>query len=49
MNEYALGQYINMTFMPFVPFIAGGVIAITLSLLFYLAIRDGFLKEDNDD
>lgn len=45
MNDYALGQFIYATFMPYVPLIAGGVIVFTLALLVYIALRDGLLKE----
>lgn len=45
MNVHALGQFIFIVFMPHVPFIAGGVIVITLAILFYIALRDGFLNE----
>lgn len=45
MNDYALGQFIYQTFMPYVALIAGGVIVFTLALLVYLSFRDGLLKE----
>lgn len=45
MNDYALGQFIYATFMPYIPLIAGGVITLTLGLIVYISLRDGLLKE----
>lgn len=45
MNDYALGQLIQLWFMPYVPVIAGVVIAIMLLIIAYLVLRDGFLRE----
>lgn len=47
MNDHALGQLIATVFLPSVPAIAGIVIALTLLLIAYVALRDGFLKEVN--
>lgn len=49
MNDYALGQFINLVFMPHVPAAVGVVIAITLLILVYVALRDGFLREVSND
>lgn len=43
-NDYYLGQMIQTVFMPFVPVIAGFVLALLAGLLVYIAFRDGFLK-----
>lgn len=45
MTDYNLGQFITLFFLPFVPVIAGVVISLTLLLIAYVALRDGFLKE----
>lgn len=45
MTDYNLGQFIETFFMPYVPVIAGVVISLTLLLIAYVALRDGFLKE----
>lgn len=44
MNDYLLGQLIQTVFMPFVPMIAGFVLALLSGLLVYISFRDGFLK-----
>lgn len=44
MNDEALGQFIMLVFMPYVPLLAGVVIALLLSLLIYISIRDGFVQ-----
>lgn len=44
MDDYALGQLVRVVFMPFVPLIAGFVLALLIVLLLYLSFRDGFLK-----
>lgn len=43
-NDYYLGQMIQTVFMPFVPILAGFVLALLSALLVYIAFRDGFLK-----
>jgi hypothetical protein len=39
-DEYALSQMILTVFMPYVPTIAGFVLAILTALMLYLAFRD---------
>lgn len=44
MDQIILGHFITATFLPFVAFIAGGVISITLLILILVMFR-GFLPE----
>jgi hypothetical protein len=39
-NEAALGEYIMIVFMPFVPILAGGVIAFTLTILTIVLFKE---------
>lgn len=45
MDETVLGLYLTHTFLPFVPFIAGGVIAFILLILIFVMFR-ALLPED---
>lgn len=45
MDEFVLGAYLTDTFLPFVPFIAGGIIAHILLVLILVMFR-AFLPED---
>lgn len=45
MNETALAQFIQITFMPFVPLLAGAVIALIAVVLLLILFR-GFLPPE---
>lgn len=47
MNPDALGQFLVMVFVPFIPLIAGAVIAIIGSLLVIIKFRQ-FLPSDSE-
>lgn len=48
-DQDALGQFLNTVFMPYIPFIAGAVIATTLFLLLYLTFRDRLLNTSREE
>jgi hypothetical protein len=45
MDPTTLGVFIAETFIPFLPFISGGVIAFILIIMFLVMFR-GFMPED---
>ena len=45
MNETSLGQFLMITFMPFVPAVAGAVIAL-LGVLLIIILFKGFLPPE---